>query len=364
MNLNLHSFGTANPRHTMSQQQATQLAIDVCAVGERQQRMLKILYRKSGVENRRTVLPHRIATEWVASSDNGGDSGAVESSRGPTTAERMQFYRQHASPLARQASAKALARSPFDAIDMTHLVTVSCTGFSAPGVDIDLINDLPLKADTQRVNVGFMGCHGAINGLRVAQALASSNRESRVLLCAVECCSLHYRFQWDPDRFVGNALFADGAAALVATVEPVGDDSLTLVDTASQLIPDSTDAMTWNVGNHGFEMYLSARVPDLIKEHLSSWLMQWLAEHDLEIDQVGGWAVHPGGPRILQAVEDSLRLPSHALSVSRDVLKTLGNMSSPTILFILDRLRQQGHGRPFVALGFGPGLIAEAALLK
>ena len=186
------------------------------------------------------------------------------------------------------------------------------------------MRSLSLPSTTQRVNVGFMGCHGAINGLRVAQAIGQSDSAARILLCAVECCSLHYRFQWDPDRFVGNALFADGAAAVVASADGGGDPQLTLVDTGSCLIPDSTDAMTWDVGNHGFEMFLSARVPDLIHQHLRPWLSSWLADHDLTIDQIAGWAVHPGGPRILQAVEDSLELPGEALSVSRDVSANSG----------------------------------------
>jgi predicted naringenin-chalcone synthase len=187
---------------------------------------------------------------------------------------------------------------------------------------------------------------------------------SVVLLCAVEWCSLHYRFQWDPERFIGNVLFADGAAAIVGAQGPEGDDAWKVVATGSCLMPDSTDAMTWHIGDHGFEMTLSSRVPDLIGEHLRPWLSSWLQKHGLTIEQIGSWAIHPGGPRIVSAVEESLKLPREATAVSREVLAQCGNMSSPTVLFILDRLRARHAARPCVMLGFGPGLMAEAALLE
>jgi alpha-pyrone synthase len=208
-----------------------------------------------------------------------------------------------------------------------------------------------------------MGCHGAINGLRVADAIAGSDPLARILLCAVELCTLHYRFQWDPERCVGNALFSDGAGAVVGSASASrGDWQVTA--TGSCLLPDSTDAMTWQIGDHGFEMTLSRRVPDLISQHLRPWLSQWLGQRDIRIEDVATWAIHPGGPRILSAVEESLGLDRQATSVSRDVLAEHGNMSSPTVLFILDRLRQAAAPRPCVMLGFGPGLMAEAALLQ
>lgn len=339
----------------MTQQEATQLALDVCSMTDRQQRLLKVLYRKSGVKSRGTVLPHRIALEWL--------DGEPEECMGPTTRERMQFYEDHSAPLAERAVESAIEESGYKSCEITHLITVSCTGFAAPGVDIDLIQRLSLPPTTSRVQVGFMGCHGAINGLRVAQALVESDASARVLLCAVELCSLHYRFQWDPDRFIGNALFADGSAALICTADH-GQSPLSLTATGSCLIPDSTDAMTWDIGDHGYEMFLSARVPDLIEQNLKPWLSEWLATHGLSIGSINGWAVHPGGPRILQAVEDSLELDPNDLSISRDVLAKHGNMSSPTVLFILDKMRKSEVPGPYLALGFGPGLYAEAALFS
>lgn len=363
MTFSIRGLGTAVPPHTMSQEEATDLARQVICQTPDQDRLLSVLYRKSGVENRHTALPHRIALNWLPETkptDSPPDQPPVF---GPTTGERMRFFAEHAPPLAQAAALGALEQSGLHCRDITHLVTISCTGFDAPGVDTALLTGLKLRPTTQRVQVGFMGCHGAINGLRVAQALTTAHPTAKVLLCAVELCSLHYRFHWDPQRIVANALFADGAAAIVGTGEPDrSESSWTVAATGSCLLPDSTDAMSWCVGDHGFEMTLHARVPDLIRQHLRPWLEHWLEEQGQSLDSVGSWAIHPGGSRILTAVEESLSLARQATAISREVLAQYGNMSSPTVLFILDRLRQANASRPCVALGFGPGMFAEAAL--
>ncbi len=210
-----------------------------------------------------------------------------------------------------------------------------------------------------------MGCHGALNGLRVANAFVDADPAARVLLCAVELCSLHYYYQWDPQRIIANALFADGAAAVVGIPSSIApNDAWTIRASGSRVFPDSADAMTWTVGDHGFAMTLSRRVPGLIGEHLRPWLTTWLARSKLTIEDIGSWAIHPGGPKILDAVEEALALPRASGIASREVFAEYGNMSSPTVLFILERLRSGGAGRPCVALGFGPGLTVEAMLVR
>jgi predicted naringenin-chalcone synthase len=329
--------------------------------------LLKVLYRRAGVAARHSVVSSSTALGWMRSAEDEG-SVATLVQLGPTTQERMQIYSRHASALAIDAARLALERSGVPPAGITHLVTVSCTGFAAPGVDIALIGELGLAATVERVQVGFMGCHGAINGLRVARALSAADPQARVLLCAVELCSIHYQMQWDPKKFVGNSIFADGAGAAVggAAVETVeaaaAEGGWRVAASGSCLLPDSADAMRWTIGDHGFEMELSPRVPDLIRRHLRPWFESWLLRQGLALADIGSWAVHPGGPRILTAVEESLGLPREALGVSREVLAEYGNMSSPTVLFILERLRERQSPRPCVMLGFGPGLMAEAAL--
>lgn len=371
----LLGLGTAQPEHVMTQDDAVFLAQEICARNEDERRLVKVLYRKAGVKERRTALPHRTALEWLAApaavvggvATNDPSTGETLEPEppmhlGPTTDQRMAYYREHAPPLALRAAKAALDEAAVGTDTITHVITVSCTGFFAPGVDVALIEGLGLPRTTERIQVGFMGCHGAVNGLRAATALVAADPRRRVLLCAVELCCLHYCFQWDPLRAVGNAIFADGAAAMVIGAGDGADSRLRPAACGSYLIPNSTDAMVWDIGNYGFDMMLSPRVPDLVGEHLRGWMEPWLASHGLSIAGIGGWAVHPGGPRVLTAVEEALGLDRQATAVSRDVLSTCGNMSSPTILFIIDRLRTANIARPYVALGFGPGLAAEAAL--
>jgi predicted naringenin-chalcone synthase len=369
MTAQILGIGLATPPHTMSQDEAASLAREVICRGPLQERVLTALYRKAGVSQRHTALPHRIALDWLPEVD---ETGQRQTTLGPTTAERMKYFAEHAPSLAMSAAGHALDVAHAAAGEITHLITVTCTGFDAPGLDVAVIRGLALRPTTQRLQVGFMGCHGAINGLRAGLAIVSADQQARVLLVATELCSLHYRFQWDPERLVANALFADGAAAVVlgahrqstgdTSVPPSGASKWRLKATGSCLIPDSREAMSWRIGDHGFEMTLDAAVPELIQKNLKPWLVSWLAEHGLSMADVSSWAIHPGGPRILASIEESLGLARDATAVSREVLSQFGNMSSPTVLFILERLRAASSRLPCVAIGFGPGMFAEAAL--
>jgi predicted naringenin-chalcone synthase len=207
-----------------------------------------------------------------------------------------------------------------------------------------------------------MGCHGALNGLRVARALTGSDPAAHVLLCAAELCSLHFQYGWDSDQAVANALFADGAAALVGASEPAGASLWRVAANGSCLVPDTADVMTWLIGDHGFEMTLSPRVAQLIATHLQPWLVGWLDLQGIALNDVASWAIHPGGPRVIDAVQEALGLDRSATTESREVLASYGNVSSPTVLLILERLQHAGATRPCVALAFGPGLTIEATL--
>ncbi|HJZ91731.1 MAG TPA: type III polyketide synthase [Gemmataceae bacterium] len=366
MSLAIRGLGTALPHTRLVQGEAAQAAKLFCAEDDDQGRLLEVLYRQTEIETRHVVFQ----AEKVHAAVQGGQPDSVfmpngRQDRGPTTSQRMERYNKEALPLAVEASRKALAESGLKPTDITHLVTVSCTGFAAPGVDVGLMTTLKLPPTAQRTNVGFMGCHGAINGLRAAAAYTGSDPHARVLVCAVELCSLHYYYGWNPKKMVGNALFGDGAAAVVGV--PATDARPTdwrVVAGGSCLFDDSEHAMTWHVGDHGFDMVLSTKVPNLIARNLRPWVESWLGRNGLTIQDVGSWAVHPGGPRILTSVEETLGLPSGATDVSRRVLAAHGNMSSPTVLFILNELRKANAPRPCVAVGFGPGLVAEGLILR
>lgn len=235
----------------------------------------------------------------------------------------------------------------------------------APGVDIALIESLGLPRDVRRAHVGFMGCHAAINALRLASDACRADADAIVLVVCVELCSLHFQYRGQGDRLLANSLFADGsAAAIVSSRGDLSSDApIALADFASTIVPDSQECMTWSIGDHGFEMSLALEVPGRIRAAIRPWMVEWLARHDLTIGDIGSWAVHPGGPRILDAFAGALQLDRHALDTSRQVLSRFGNMSSPTVLFILDELLRAEAARPMVVIAFGPGLTIEAGLV-
>ncbi|HAW96469.1 MAG TPA: type III polyketide synthase, partial [Phycisphaerales bacterium] len=213
---------------------------------------------------------------------------------------------------------------------MTHLVTVSCTGARSPGIDHGLIERLGLSPDVSRTHVGFMGCHAGLNGLAVASAFVRADPDAVVMLVCVELCSLHYQVD-DPrwDQQVANAIFADGAAcALIGS----SADAPRVTGALSRVFPDTASRMGWEIGQHGFRMTLSPRVPGLIRRHLGSWLEQWLAPRGLTPVDIDRWVVHPGGRDILEGVRRGLELDPACLSESERVLERHGNMSSATIL--------------------------------
>jgi predicted naringenin-chalcone synthase len=350
-------IGTAVPSHRIAQGDAAEIARPYSCEIPAHERVLQAIYKGTGVESRHSVI--------LQASD--GDLAGRQSFYGaaiPTTRDRMQVYEEEASTLALAAAERALIDAQVGPDRITHLVTVSCSGFYAPGFDIALIKRLPVASSVARTQVGFMGCHGAFNGLRVAQAFAAADPSACVLVCAVELCSLHHQYGWNAEQIVANSLFADGAGAVVVLSGKGPSDSLPLIIAAgSTLIAESEDAMSWRIGDHGFQMTLSVRLPDLIARNLRGWLDGWLRSHGLTVSAVGSWAVHPGGPRILAAVGESLGIDRRALDVSHAVLAEFGNMSSPTVLFILERLQETKAPRPWVGLGFGPGLAVEAVLL-
>ena len=359
MSLRIIGLGTSVPAHCMSQAEALKMTQDVVCNEDREHRLARVVFAKSGVNNRHTAVPHSLAYEWVQSTDDRGIPC------GPTTSERMAMCEEYGPEIAQKAAERALSQAGLPAKSVTHLVTVSCTVFAAPGTDIALFDLLGLKPDVERVNVGFMGCHGVINGLRVAQGLVNSQPNAVVLLSALELCSLHYQFTWDDEAIIGKALFADGSAALIGVNQSEDvKKNWTVAATGSCLLPDSRDAMTWKFGDHGLKMKLTSDVPRKIEEHLRPWMCRWLNSNGVSLEDVAHWVIHPGGPRILAAAESALSLTSEQTNYSHEILADLGNMSSPTVLFALERLEAENPHGLCVMLGFGPGLMAEACLLK
>ena len=374
---NILGLGTAVPVHSIAQRDAAIVAQQL-HLSERWKDALPALYRKSGVQRRGSVLlgPEDLQ---VTERQNFYQLASVAQPYGPSTADRMKVFSQHAGPMLQRACVTAMDNSGQTISNITHLVTVSCTGFFAPGVDIALIESLGLDSNIQRTHVGFMGCHGALNGIRIAKAIVDATPSAVVLLGAVELCSLHQQYTDDAQQLVANALFADGAAALVVGVpnrRPFSREvnliastpttsHWSVVSTLSKWIPKTTDLMSWTIGDHGFRMTLDPQVPNVIEANLENEMRSWLEGQSLSISDVDAWAIHPGGPRIIQASGKALGLSPQSLEVSQSVLADHGNMSSPTVLFILERLSQQRPNANYcVLLAFGPGLCIEAVLLS
>jgi len=366
MSLLLGGIGTAVPEHAITQADAAEIGASFASLDPKRMGTIRALYKRTGVDKRHSVLLERSDGAPMDRQSFYAPALGVDD-LGPPTEARMRRYETDAPALAEAAAREALTNAELDLEELTHVVTVSCTGFFAPGLDAVLIDRLGLPRDVERTHIGFMGCHGALNGLRVAASFAGANPDARVLVASVELCTLHFAYGRDPRLVVANALFSDGAAAVVGVPAGTADtddaDGWCVLASGTLLMPDSADAMSWRIGDHGFRLTLSAEVPDLIARHLPGWLEGWLGKQGLAVDDVASWAVHPGGPRVLTAVGDAIGLTNGAMDVSREVLAEYGNMSSATVLFVLDKLRRQNAPRPCVALAFGPGLVVEAALL-
>lgn len=376
-------LGCATPEGVSSQQHSARFGIEMAGLTGDSARLAEAVYARSGIAHRSSALLTMPASSTEPARQSFYEQPCSPVDRGPTTAARMRAYAALAPVLAQRAAERAIT----DAVDtlghqaaaaITHLVIVSCTGFSAPGLDVVLVRALGLSPTVERLTIGFMGCHGGVVGLRTARALAVAAHpasEANVLLVCVELCSLHFQYSSRPDQIVANALFGDGAAAVVVSNGRAGDcssrgRSLTIQSSASRVFPASEEVMGWIIGDHGFEMTLRESVPDLIRGELGPWLSAWLESCGLSSGPMGDralWAIHPGGPKVLQAFGDALALDAPALACSRAILYDHGNMSSPTVLFTIERLlgmaREVDSVKPIVVIGFGPGLTAEAVLL-
>ena len=274
----------------------------------------------------------------------------------PDTAARMRLFEQHAPALAQAAVDRLQLGAECDRI--THLLITCCTGFSGPGIDLELVERCGLPSTIERTMIGFMGCYAAMNALKLAHHIVRSETSARVLIVNLELCTLHLKDTTDLEQVLSFLLFGDGCAASIVTADPVGTalDSFHAV-----LVPGTRELITWNIREAGFDMVLSGGVPAAIHDGLQEHGNEILA--GAPVASIDLWAVHPGGRTVLDAVERALDLPPAALASSRDILRRYGNMSSATVMFVIEKLLRLGaRGRTGCAMSFGPGLTAETML--
>jgi predicted naringenin-chalcone synthase len=288
----------------------------------------------------------------------------VEDLRNWGTEARMRRFMADATPLGKGAVAEAMGRAGIEARDVDLFTVVSCTGYATPGLDVLLARDLGMRPDVERLSVGHMGCHAAVPALSVAADAARARRRTSVVL-SVELSSLHVQDDADdPQQVVVHALFGDAAAACVVAPSGAG---LEVLDSVSRTDATAAPLMTWDITDHGFRMGLASEVPHVLAAQVRPTVEALLARNGLAIGDVRAWAVHPGGPRILEATADRLGLAPDALAVSRSILRDRGNTSSASLLLILERLVEQeamAPGDPVVGLAFGPGLTLAAVLMR
>lgn len=308
---------------------------------------------RSEIQNRWSCL----APARAGSNESLDGDGFYTLGKFPTTAERMSRYEQEAPTLAM----KALARLGLGNTtrDITHLIVTSCTGLSAPGVDLELIHRCNLDPSIERTVVGFMGCNAAINALKLARHIVRSDPDSRVLIVSVELCTLHLQESEDIERLLSFLLFGDGCSAALISAEPFG---FALDRFHTEVAPEAAAQITWTIRDFGFDMVLSGQVPATLAQVLRAGCDRVLDGQPTEAIHM--WAVHPGGRTVLDAVQSAFNLNASALTTSRAVLRNFGNMSSPTVLFVLevmmrDRIPAGARG---CAMAFGPGLTAETML--
>ena len=376
MTVALRAISTAVPSTVLVQEEVRDVFAEQPGLNRLAQRIVATSFNVSGIETRYTVLSE-LSRDAHPDEPVFFDIDRRELLL-PGTKARNEIYAEHATKLYVDAGRAAIEACPgVEASDITHVVTVSCTGFYAPGPDFMVARELGLDAGVERYHLGFMGCYASIPALRLARQLCEADAAAVVLVISVELCTLHLRSSNDPDTIVASSLFADGAAAGIVTArspEP-GERAFDLDRFATRITPTGEGDMAWKIGDHGFEMVLSNAIPAIIDEHITG-AIEPLVDHDpalaeaLATDAASGaiehWAIHPGGRSILDKVESRLRLTEAQLVPARETLRDYGNMSSATVLFVLRNIIESdaaADGDRVVAMAFGPGLTVESALM-
>lgn len=329
----------------------------IYGLNESGKRKLQFLYRQSGIRNRYSVISDysRPVSEWkfYPSSENLEPFPSLE--------QRMIWYNKYAAPLSVDAIRSCMAGKAHSH-EITHLITVSCTGMSAPGLDLQLVELMDFPKNIYRTSVNFMGCYAAIHALKSADAICKSEPDAKVLIVCTELCTLHFQREATTANITSSLLFGDGAAAALVTADNHPGTGIRLRSFYSEILTKGKNDMAWELSSTGFQMTLSSYVPDLIETDLSLLVEHALRKSNLQQDDITHWCAHPGGRKILEAIYKSLHLTNGHLDASYEVLKQYGNMSSPTILFVLQRMmaglnyRQQNN---LFGVAFGPGLTME-----
>ncbi|MBA2367657.1 MAG: type III polyketide synthase [Candidatus Protochlamydia sp.] len=353
-------LGTAVPPHIFPQMDTAEKFSAILNLDERKTAAIRQLYKNSAITKR-----HSILNEFNEKRENWNFWGHDFPKTIPGMSERNEIYKNEAPKLAYEASLKALNNWNGNPASITHVISISCTGVVAPGLEFGLMQALKLNPSVNRLGINFMGCFGAFKGLSVAQAFAKENPKNRILVVCTELCSLHLQVETDSETMIGNSLFSDGASAVIMGAEPGPSEKplWEIFNSHTLGVEKSLDKMSWEASSKGYLMRLSHTVPVYLGRAIEAFTDALLPKN-LKAEECD-WPIHPGGKSILQSIEKRLQISSQHTQASWKTLANYGNMSSATFFFVLEELRQQKKKREWAAgLAFGPGLSIEGVLLR
>ncbi len=349
-------IGTAIPRHQIVQAEVSLRLAEALRDYPDSVRWARRIFKQCGVETRYTCEP-----SLVGSTEECRYLPSSPLEEVPSTKERMEVYKRESLPLGLEAARKALIDSGTEPAEITHIITVSCTGQYLPGLDALLVRALELPSFVNRIPLQFLGCAAGLKAICLASQLVQGTPHAKVLIVCVELCTLHIQPSAKKESLFGASFFGDGASAcVVGFAQPNHQGYFQLGEDCSVLLPDSSEEMVWEVGNRGFDLYLSPNIPRILGRYLPAELERFLGGQD----KPELWAIHPGGRGIVDTLQQLCALTDEQTSCNRSILREYGNLSSATILFVLEKMRDELRCREAapasgVALAFGPGLTAE-----
>jgi len=358
------AIGIANPPNKFSQAKIADFMVKAMQLTQNESRLLRTIFKASGIDYRHSVLK-----DYGQEKDFTFYSNSPDFEPFPSTEKRLFTFRENVVSLSSAAIDNMLQSIPvFDIKEVTHLIVVCCTGMYAPGLDIDILKKYNLSNSVQRIGINFMGCYAAFNALKVANAFCHQDENAKVLIVCTELCSLHFQKNPTEDNLLANALFADGSAAVLVESKTNRQIKLKPESFLSAIVSESSQDMAWTIGNAGFEMKLSTYVPSIIKSGISKLTDNLLSQISKKPSDIRFFAIHPGGKKILENIEQELCISKEQNHAAYCVLKNYGNMSSPTILFVLHNIMKKlcsdDSGEYILSFAFGPGLTLESVVLK
>jgi predicted naringenin-chalcone synthase len=349
------SIGTAVPAYCHQQMDILQFMQTIYAANETDKRKLRFLYQQSGIKQRYSVIADysRPIEDWkfYPQTENLEPFPSLE--------QRMTIYNKQA-PLLSVDAIRDCLNHVHDPKKITHLVTVSCTGMSAPGLDLQILELMDLEKNISRTSINFMGCYAAIHAIKIADAICKADNEAQVLIVCTELCTLHFQREATLDNITSSLLFGDGSAAILLSGNDNKHEGLYIDNFYSEVIPKGKRDMAWELSSNGFLMTLSGYIPDLIEEDFDKIVERALQKETLSKEEISHWCIHPGGKRILEAIYKSLAFSNGQLSTSYKVLNELGNLSSASVVFVLkEMLKERKQIKKLFGAAFGPGLTVE-----